>query len=549
MRKQNTAEAQMAHDTQQDSFGSGLKRLRHKLLHTHAFWGGLLLLAHVVGCADEDEADLQPAESAETVAPNATPFPNRLQGSKFDSPSVRTTGRVIVRATPDSEGERLGLIAKDTRLKPLGLAFGPGCKEGWVQIGEEQWTCGKHLSPDTREPEQLEQPPMPEGSLIPTDYGDVKTSNAPIYASVAAVKKGEPSRRVSGHTVVRKSEVVEINGVNYWRIATGELMLEADLKPYKPSDFHGVFLEKGISLPMLFIMPGPSFQKPGIESPNIVPLAAGRGIARVYERQPTGKLSADRAPIYRYRIGEDEWVSGPLVRYVQEVPVPPDIQPEERWIDIHLKNQVLVAYEGERPVYATLVSSGRLDPTPRGIFRIYLKASETPMGSEDGDDRPYLIENVPWTQFFQAGIALHCAFWHNGFGFPRSRGCVNLAPIDARFLFNWAMPIPPGGWTSLHGSPKVPGTLVRVWDDEQETLHYYGYARDVAKARGVKLKGAPSLKEQMDTTKAELMKRSGVKPTPAPTAAASPSAEGGNRLSEGDRVEPAPAVPSEAPRP
>lgn len=483
-----------------------LQRFTHRLLP-------VLALTLFSACGEEEQPIASTEQPDTEIVATPTAPPNLLLSSKYNATSVRTTGRVIVRDAPDTNADRMGLIAKDTRFKPLRMANGPGCELGWIEVAPDRWVCGKNLEPDEREPEATEQPIVEEGQVIPAIYGDVRNSSAVLYPSVAAIKKGQRStRQLSGHTVLRRVDEVDVDGKIYWKIASGEYILAADLKPYKPSDFHGVFLGKGLDLPLVFIMPRPAFDRPAIESPSIVPVAAGRGIAKVLEKAPAGRGASAG---FKYRIGADEWVSGSNVRFVQEVSAPEDIQQGEHWIDINLKQQVLVAYEGFSPVYATLISSGRLDPTPRGIFRIYLKFGETSMGSEMGDDRPYLIENVPWTQFFQAGIALHCAFWHNGFGYPRSRGCVNLAPIDARWLYNWASPEPPLGWTSLHASTEHPGTMVRVWADENEPLYYYGYARDVAKARGVKVKSAPSLKEQMEATKADTLKKSGQAAKPA----------------------------------
>src|SRR5690606_10047811 len=56
------------------------------------------------------------------------------------------------------------------------------------------------------------------------------------------------------------------------------------------------------------------------------------------------------------------------------------------------------------------------------------------------------LRDVPWIQYFSAGFALHGAYWHDVFGVPRSHGCVNLAPIDARIVFNWTDPPVPDGW-------------------------------------------------------------------------------------------------------
>ena len=72
-------------------------------------------------------------------------------------------------------------------------------------------------------------------------------------------------------------------------------------------------------------------------------------------------------------------------------PQPPaDLAEGEKWIDIDLGRQLLVAFEGAHPVYATRVSSGRHfpwdpthdHPTPTGTYRIYEKHISTTM---DGD--------------------------------------------------------------------------------------------------------------------------------------------------------------------
>ena len=48
---------------------------------------------------------------------------------------------------------------------------------------------------------------------------------------------------------------------------------------------------------------------------------------------------------------------------------------------------------------------------------------------------------IPWTSLFVgAGIAIHATFWHNDFGTPKSHGCVNALPEDAKWIFRWTSP-------------------------------------------------------------------------------------------------------------
>jgi hypothetical protein len=116
------------------------------------------------------------------------------------------------------------------------------------------------------------------------------------------------------------------------------------------------------------------------------------------------------------------------VARVAATPPPPALAPGEKWIDVDLSEQTLVAYEGERPVLATMVSTGKEDfDTPSGDFRIRSKHVATTMDGNTATDGPYSIEDVPWTMYFHRSYALHGAFWHRQLASP-GHGCVNLSP-------------------------------------------------------------------------------------------------------------------------
>ncbi|OQA47567.1 MAG: N-acetylmuramoyl-L-alanine amidase sle1 precursor [Chloroflexi bacterium ADurb.Bin325] len=106
----------------------------------------------------------------------------------------------------------------------------------------------------------------------------------------------------------------------------------------------------------------------------------------------------------------------------------------ERWIDINLSQQRLTAYQGNTPVFSTLISGGLpRTPTVVGRFRIQTKLTSTRM-TGPGYDLP----GVPYTMYFYKGYAIHGTYWHNNFGRPMSHGCVNMRTPDAAWLFNWA---------------------------------------------------------------------------------------------------------------
>lgn len=123
--------------------------------------------------------------------------------------------------------------------------------------------------------------------------------------------------------------------------------------------------------------------------------------------------------------------SGPVSR-------PFGVGPNERWVDVNLTTQALVAYEGDTAVLTTRISSGTWEfPTVTGQFRIYLAyRSQTMDGRRLGYD--YYLENVPYVMYFYKDYALHGTFWHNNFGTPMSHGCVNMKTTDAGWLYEWA---------------------------------------------------------------------------------------------------------------
>lgn len=202
--------------------------------------------------------------------------------------------------------------------------------------------------------------------------------------------------------------------------------------------------------------------------------------AKVSERDPiTGQLAAVGALTRFTRVAltsgtpvdtvgslmtrSGQLVQGSKIRRVEPVVRPALVPKNARLIHVRLAEQTLVAYEGERPVYATLVSSGKEGfETPTGLFRIHAKHVSTTMDGLAGEQDEYSIEDVPWTMYFQGSFALHAAFWHDRFGNTRSHGCVNLSPADARWLFEWATPTLPSGFHASMSTKENPGTFVLI---------------------------------------------------------------------------------------
>jgi hypothetical protein len=198
----------------------------------------------------------------------------------------------------------------------------------------------------------------------------------------------------------------------------------------------------------------------------------GEPVDRFTIVQLTGKSVTIEGRGY-FETEEGWWLRDVDASVTRPGPPPKNLGPGEKWIDVNLSTQSLVAFEGDKPVYATIVSTGRHDDedkskdhrTVQGEFAIREKHVAATMEDDGASDGPYSIQDVPWIMYFEGSYALHGAFWHSRFGRERSHGCVNMTPFDAKHVFQWAGPVLPPGWHGVRATKDNPGTRVVVHED------------------------------------------------------------------------------------
>jgi len=126
-------------------------------------------------------------------------------------------------------------------------------------------------------------------------------------------------------------------------------------------------------------------------------------------------------------------------------PISPDLPPGEKRVEISISRQELTAYEGDVVAMKTTIASGALTPekqTPPGEFRIQSTYPSKHMGGTKRNDiYAYVLPGVPWSCFFEEGIATHGTYWHNNYGVPQSSGCINMRNHEAKWLFRWVDPV------------------------------------------------------------------------------------------------------------
>lgn len=255
------------------------------------------------------------------------------------------------------------------------------------------------------------------------------------------------------------------NGRRYGVTSDLTLVPVDRLRPIQGSSFHGVEIGKDVSLPFAFVRsPDAKYW----EYDKRVNKFRAAGTAEYRSAlHLTGKQQFFHGHLH-FEVDGGKWLSDRDASRIDPAKrMPAWGKNGEKWLDINVTKQTLVAYEGTRPVYATLVSSGEAgldDPehstaTKRGIFRIHTKHLSTTMASDEVGEE-FELRDVPYVQYFEDGYALHGAYWHDRFGVPKSHGCINLAPEDARRLFFFTEPELPRGW---HGRLlPLKGTVVFV---------------------------------------------------------------------------------------
>ena len=519
-----------------------------------------------------------------------TPVMSDMEWPKEDKKTGEKTGSV-----------RLGYIRQGQKVPVIAEAHTKAnCKEGWYELVQGGFVCGKYASLDMNHPRIKLAPHAPDAvSSLPYQYGYNVANGTPLYRTIPSreervaiepwlAPKTKRSRRSAdesassddvadagapriaiGNSALTLAKTTQSaagsasdplgvtdpldagvpwylrdydggkpqvtlddlrgegpvsrrmvkgfflaldkdfggGGSRWWKTTGGLLAPYERVMVYKQaSDFHGVWLDEkssGAAVSAAMLDGGaPAAAEPAAAEPKkeIADLAkpgskAQVGIITMYKSKKYIVSTSKKAvttgdPISRHSVlrltGEsvtingatyDETDDGWWMKASEGVKTNPGSPPKElkdgeKWVDVNTRTQTVVAYEGDKPVFATAVSTGLVDTndkekdhhTPPGTFRIREKHIAATMDGDVASDGPYSIEDVPWIMYFNGSYALHGAFWHNQFGRTKSHGCVNLAPQDAKALFAWTEPHLPEGWHGVMSTNEKRGTLVVVHD-------------------------------------------------------------------------------------
>jgi hypothetical protein len=298
----------------------------------------------------------------------------------------------------------------------------------------------------------------------------------PTLRSFGPLVREARKRIVKGSTVAYTTEF-DVGGRAFLLAWDHAIVPKDRVRPYPRSEFEGVEIGEQVKLPLAFFRkrPRPQFRRD--EAGAIVP--AGGEWPRLARVGLTGQRLEHEGEAYL--VTDDR---GLLVKESDATVVRPSADPpfhagelddgkgRDTWVEVSVLGGWLIAYEGRRPVFATLISPGRggipvpgRDPletasTPLGTFRVDGKFLTATMVSSSND---LLVHTeVQFVQNFHGPHALHGAYWHDVWGEPKSGGCVNLSPRDSLRMFRWSEPGLPEGWHGMRSIDEAGPTTIVV---------------------------------------------------------------------------------------
>jgi hypothetical protein len=405
----------------------------------------------------------EPLPRAIDVEPDrARPLPYRYAFTRTEVPNYM---RVPTRAEQlEFESQIAPLARAGQRPESFWEVWPTGAND--VSAGQIDLAPG----PDGRRSAQLARlggPPVLELAALPWWLaGQRQIPNLAPFEVTPHALIARLAQRHAGVALIGSFASDEAAGGRRFAITTDARLLPTDqLQAEAGSTFHGQTLG-ALGLPVAFGWRR-SARFWALEADRLTPGAS------VPRRELVGLSGVERVMggQHMLEVRDGLWVRSVDVRVAA---APKDLpwyaRGARRWIDVSLENQTLVLWEGDTPVYATLVSTGKDSveiprgptSTPRGTFRILQKHVTTSMDSDVADSE-FELRDVPWVMYFKAGYALHGAYWHDDFGLARSHGCVNLSPIDARHVFEWSQPDVPEHWHGAYASDSAgAGTLIHI---------------------------------------------------------------------------------------
>lgn len=441
-----------------------------------------LALALLLGCSGCDDGAKTPALSHTQAVRNA-PVPPE------NGPKLGAVAELVpVRDSTDMRAATHGLLHAGARVarspEPVSR---DGCEGGWYAIRPRGFVCaGFEATLDLSHPTLSAMALAPKlDAALPYTYARARTQTQLLERDPSrpdAVREVTTLKRRSGMAVVGSWRAKDPAGADT-RLAlltSGRFVRAEDLEAAKPSDFVGVELGKDRELPIAFVVKRGvrSFRLTGAESEKgdlleyhstLALTGRFRSLGNVkYWALEANARAADR---------EELWVRHQDVTTVlKRVTFPDFVEQDTRWLDVSVVTGTLVAYQGKRAVFVTLLSVARELPAgtndtqeafdvarspPLGTFAIKQKALTFLGRDQRAFGEAFELFDVPWAIELTSGQLMHGAYWHDRFGIEHGAGSLSLSPADAARIFRFVGPELPPGWHAVSAGTEPTQVVIR----------------------------------------------------------------------------------------
>lgn len=446
--------------------------------HSARFALALLVCAGAGACANANKDGVALSKATAIEIPKV-PVPSE-HGPKLAS--VADVTPVLDR--PGSGAKRLGYLHAGGRVARSEQPYSrEGCADGWFPVRPAGFVCaGGSATLDLKHPTLAAMAIQPLfDQPLPYTYARA-TGDTALYERRAGedgnVQEVGKLKRKAGMAVVG-SWAAQIPGGGTERLAlltSGKFVKAADLEAADPSDFAGVELDGKAGLPVGFVV------KRGVRSWKLDGEDAKVGDDLDVHKKLglTGRFRSAHGEKF-WALEKDRWVRNKDVTIVQARSTFPDFAVEgQKWIDVSVVMGTLVAYEGKRPFFVTLLSVGRTlesgkpqdapaengevpvisAPTAAwGLGTFEVRAKHVTLVGADAfvAREAYQTLDLPWAFELSSGRLGYAAYWHDRFGVEHGPGALELAPADAVRLWQWITPSVPEGWHGREaaGEPKT----------------------------------------------------------------------------------------------
>lgn len=423
----------------------------------------LLLAANAPGCGFVDGAtSLSKSEEDESELPSAPPPPET--GPKLGAIAHRTPvlERPSTRAKPIGYLHAGAFVARSAEplrtTKECGSGYYPVFPRGYVCVDQGATLDLAHPTLAAMAIRPALDQPLPytyARTTAETGLLERDPSREAAARETKKLPKGSGFAVVGSWTATVGDEAPDRLGL----LTNGRFVRAKDLAAFESSSFAGYEVTEEQPLPVAFVV------KRGVRRFKLEGESSVKD--ELLEYHTTVKLAGRFRTVNGVKFWltteKDRWVRNQDVTIVHRRAKFPEFAREgQRWIDVGVTLGTLVVYEGQKPIFATLASTGRdrlgnpeLGPesqavTRLGTFEVVAKsATLLDFPADRASDRVALLD-IPWALELSSGQYLHGAYWHDRFGIEHGPGDITLSPSDAQRVFAWATPELPKGWHSTN---------------------------------------------------------------------------------------------------